>query len=330
MSVIPTDYTKEEYNKAEEFIKIHIQDHLLYAQKVCSVRRAEGYYINETLRQMRDAIKQSIIAKGGDMLYNSPDFISQCISDYCPDTEYKCFKLPKKKDKMEIDSIIFKNIYANLQEIYNLSSETYTVEEFYKNILVGIFCVLNISTGANNPPPVPYVDINDLKKAYFNKQAREIKTPFTDIVHRINKINHPKPTQPDEKPPPTLLDINIKNPHANVMFNSLTNDVMTQLNKSTLTFKNLHESTDMSKLIEKIISEIDNHNAATAIGTLEFTDSIAKYNTVHNTCVIRDPQMKQIIENQNLQLVVNKQNFGGSSKTKRNKKKRNNKTRKVK
>ena len=220
--------------------------------------------------------------------------------------------------------------------------------------------MLNISTGANNPQQVPYVDINDLKKAYFNKQACEIKTPFTDIVHRINKINHPKPTettkttepteptkttepteptettettettQPDEKPPPTLLDINIKNPHANVMFNSLTNDVMTQLNKSTLTFKNLHESTDMSKLIEKIISEIDNHNAATAIGTLEFTDSIAKYNTVHNTCVISDPQMKQIIENQNLQLVVNNQKFGGSSKTKRNKKKRNNKTRKVK
>ena len=44
----------------------------------------------------------------------------------------------------------------------------------YKDILVGVFCVINISKKANNPPPVPYVDINDLKRLVYFHSAEDI------------------------------------------------------------------------------------------------------------------------------------------------------------
>jgi len=85
-----------------------------------------------------------------------------------------------------------------------------------------------------------------------------------------------------------------------------------------------------------LIEEIDNFNAATAIGTLDFTDSVAKYNTVHNTCADNQDEKRESINKSiifhanSYETKVINQKFGGSSKTKRNKKKRNNKTRKVK
>ena len=50
----------------------------------------------------------------------------------------------------------------------------------YNDILVGVFCVINISKEANNPPPVPYVDINDLKRLVHFNSAEEILGSETD------------------------------------------------------------------------------------------------------------------------------------------------------
>ena len=62
---------------------------------------------------------------------------------------------------------------------------------FYQKLVIGIFCVLNISKKANNPPPVPYVDINDLKRIVFNynlftdKNKNELKLEFTRLARNL-------------------------------------------------------------------------------------------------------------------------------------------------
>ena len=335
----PSENAKSEMEDAKKIISENKKILKEYALKVCEVRRAEGYYINETLRQIRETIAETIMAKGEDMLYNSPDFIIQCKDDYCPDPNLPCFQLINKPlDNPKIQSIIFKDIYDYMKEI----NTDLTVKQFYKDIIVGIFCVLNISTGANNPPPVPYVDINQLKKAFFNKSKEYcVKDLIEQLTYRINRINNPLICK-DNANSPECKGINLIVPEPTgsnypvISFDNFTIEKQKTLVDIVCSFNELSEDTNETDQIQKLIEEIDNFNAATAIGTLDFTDSVAKYNTVHNTCADNNDKKRESIDKSiifhanSYETKVINQKFGGSSKTKRNKKKRNNKTRKVK
>ena len=335
----PSEDAKSEMEEAKKIISENKKILEDYALKVCQVRRAEGYYINETLRQIRETIAETIMAKGEDMLYNSPDFIIQCKDDYCPDPNLPCFQLINKPlDNPKIQSIIFKDIYDYMKEI----NTDLTVKQFYKDIIVGIFCVLNISTGANNPPPVPYVDINQLKKAFFNKSKEYcVKDLIEQLTYRINRINNPLICK-DNANSPECKGINLIVPEPTgsnypvISFDNFTIEKQQTLVAIKISFNELSEDTNETDQIQKLIEEIDNFNAATAIGTLDFTDSVAKYNTVHNTCADNQDEKRESINKSiifhanSYETKVINQKFGGSSKTKRNKKKRNNKTRKVK
>jgi hypothetical protein len=46
----------------------------------------------------------------------------------------------------------------------------------------------------------------------------------------------------------------------------------------------LYSDTDINSIIKNFIDVIDKNNAATSIGTLEFLDTIAKYNTTKTVC----------------------------------------------
>ena len=43
-------------------------------------------------------------------------------------------------------------------------------------------------------------------------------------------------------------------------------------------------NSETSKIILDILKQIDNTNATTAIGTIEFIDKISKLNTISNSC----------------------------------------------
>ena len=262
---------------------------LLYAEKICKIRRAEGYYINYTLQQMRDDIRKTVLAKGDGL---SPDFVNECIKDYCEGREYECFKPEIQNnstdDMYEPTSLIFKNIKEYLYPDQTSDGN----KAFFKKILVGIFCVFNISNIANNPPPVPYVDINELKKAFYNSTSADITELVEDLEERISKINYPFANN-------SVSDASDKSPsdygstgNVTVDFDSLTNKLKTHIDSNPNTGINkMSDFTGERKQpgglygkIESVIKEIDNHNASTSIGTLDFTDNIAKYITVHNTC----------------------------------------------
>jgi hypothetical protein len=43
---------------------------------------------------------------------------------------------------------------------------------------------------------------------------------------------------------------------------------------------------DFEKKVSEVFEKIENINAATAIGTIEFLDKIAKLNTIKNSCQV--------------------------------------------
>ena len=145
---------------------------------VCAHRRTEGYFINDSLKQIRGVIRDLLYEKNKDALGVVPNYIDICFDKYCP-THENCFAFDNKistptNDK--IDSVIFQQIYKYLKG----DNTNYSISQMYKDILVGVFCVINISKKANNPPPVPYVDINDLKRLVYFHSAEDILGTHTN------------------------------------------------------------------------------------------------------------------------------------------------------
>ena len=67
--------------------------------------------------------------------------------------------------------------------------------------------------------------------------------------------------------------------------NRYSKDALAKLNKIYNLINNKQTiNSETSKIILDILKQIDNTNATTAIGTIEFIDKISKLNTISNSC----------------------------------------------
>jgi len=152
---------KTEIDKLNEYYE--------YGSKVCKNRTREGIFINQSLEELRNTIQEILIYNAEGSLETTPDFIEQCMKVYCPGDE-ECFKLNKFGAKNEeIPSILFNAIYKHYDATETINPTRKTKKEFYDELMVNIFCVFNITKSANNPPVVPYIDNNSLKRNFANK-----------------------------------------------------------------------------------------------------------------------------------------------------------------
>jgi hypothetical protein len=135
---------------------------------ICENRREEGYFINDSLFKIREVIKKMLYEKNKDAINVAPNYIDICFDNYCPKHE-NCFafdSIPiKSQNNEKTGSVIFDAIFKELKKT---SPKEYTaVENMYQKLIMGVFCVFNISRAANNPPPTPYLDINELKSLFY-------------------------------------------------------------------------------------------------------------------------------------------------------------------
>ena len=265
-----------EYFEKIFYLYDEIRTRFNYGKQICANRVFEGKFINESLRQIRENIKDIITVKSQDKVFNSPDYIDICLEQYCP-THADCFKTNPIADttKLEIKSVLIKSIY----EYIKTDKDTeYTIEQFYKDILISIFCVFNISRQANNPPPVPYMDINDLKidvAIYKSKEDEEIKNKIikhlTKLYYKLNNGTKLTGDSADYSVETTFEEHQVSVILSSNAYNDIYRD-----NKMFEVFN--------IETIKEFIETIDNNNAVSAIGTLEFVDQIAKYNTTNTIC----------------------------------------------
>ena len=264
---------------------------LEYGKTICSNRVIEGKFINNSLEVIRKEIKKilNIKHKHSDALFNSPDYIDICLKSYCP-TNQNCFEIKTETiDKENTNTInLFDEIYKKLQNIPKYK-EPNGKEEFYKDIVISIFGVFNVSRLTDNPPPHPYIDINDLKQIYYNKgdiHERELlpllhnlKTIVEQDIDITNKTNTKLSEAVFSTKIQTLYNIGIK-----------------YHKEQQGRFFNINEieqnaSNDVKYLLKQMIEEIDIHNASSTIGTLEFLDQVSKFASVHNLCSNANPYL---------------------------------------
>lgn len=248
----------------------------------CEHRLPEGKFINDSLKYFRKELEYMIDVKNRENAYYVPYFYlnntdaftsSSCLKDFCFG-KTSCFNFRKVGQITEPSSVIMRSVYEYLSEKKVITDE---VTDFYDTLEVCIFGILNISTNKNDPPVIQYNGINGVKSVLYGRDeftfnsVPELFTLFkTNIESCVNDTNR------------LLLQLNKDSssyPYATYI-NELLKKCQDEINKKEKTGLTLAEIETFNSVFELI----DDENAKTAIGTLEFMNRISKLNTINSIC----------------------------------------------
>jgi len=258
------------FKKVDEVISETIE-RIRYGKEICNERLVEGEYINNSLDTMRQTIKTILTEKhkASKALFSSPTFVDQCLKSYCP-TGINCFNTMSNTENANEnkDDSLFDAINTDLMNV----KDKHDVKGFKKDVVLCIFGVFNISRLADNPPKVPYIDINNLKRLFYNDNE-SIKNKAPHELENVKELL--------KKLPMITLDDIGKN--IEEYFQARRNS------KPTVA--------DLRNKLEQIIKKIDLHNASSSIGTLETVNTIAMLGNVDTICDKKSIYHKQLCTN---------------------------------
>lgn len=277
-----------------------------YAKNVCEIRKNEGVFINESLNDINGVIKYILMEKNKDATDISPEFIDKCLPAYCSDKG--CFFFDKNIEDKSDSSIIFSDIKNELGD-----------DKLFKNLSIAVFCVFNISKSANNPPPIPYIDINqvwnyikslsDDLNNYTRENAIILRNMMYDLKLKFQLYKEVTTElynyiyDTDESGFPELRKVGdydqIRKEFKKVP--DETKYIKESFEKYTIS----NNYVGFFEKCKKFLMAVDKSNAASAIGTLHTVDNLAKYNTVNVICdnqylnekdMITDDEYKKTVE----------------------------------
>ena len=250
---------KKKYSEDKDKYKTTAKDKSKkeYIKNICETRTKEGIYINESLKDVRSFITFLLKEKNKNKISISPQFVNNCFPYYC--NSDKCFDINTLQG--DSNSKIF-------EEIKNILKPE-SLNDFINKIIISIFCVFNISVNVNNPPPVPYVDINDIQ-IIFNKYNNIFE--YTKINEYINIL------KPKFDSIITLLNDYGQTEASNYVTDKSTT-IYIFINKNS---KGAYDSVNNN--VKELINYFNNYNSISSIGTLEFLDKISKFNLTNVIC----------------------------------------------
>lgn len=236
-----------------------------YATEVCKIRRDEGNMINESLKDVNNVIKLILKEKNKDSVDISPEFIDNCLPMYCK--KDNCFSLGGNNEN--VGSIIFDNIKSEF-EIRNYKD--------LNELIIGIFCVFNVSLNANNPPPIPYIDINDLLQTINNfgdvtiDDFKILRDKMFDLKLKLNNYIDKIP------------DLNKEINDDSLFFELKKLKSGEYIQKSIGSYEKSKNFADFVLKCKNFLEKVEKSNSASAIGTLQTVDTLSKYNTINVIC----------------------------------------------
>ena len=255
---------------------------LSFGKLICENRLLEGKYINHSLKLVRETISDIVSYKNRETISSFPDMVDDnCIQQYKDGAGEDCFKLEEKPidDSYKIPSEIFQDILGFLK----ISRPTYTTQNFYDELLVSVFCVLNLNQEPElNPPPTPHIDINEIKeKMYQYNISPENEDKIKEYRESIRKLIDKLKYYGDDTTPGIGIKEDFLNNDDGTLRKYIFGNKPVDLNDVDIL--TLH------KAIEGVLEIIETSNAVTSIGTLEFIDKIAKYQLTETTCMGKHP-----------------------------------------
>ena len=146
---------------------------LYYAYRIVKKRTEEGKFINESISKIREDISRILAYKNSKCLFYVPAIDTECMSDYCP-SRNNCFT-QKSLQNESYTSPIMVQIKKDVGG-----------EKFEEKLILSIFNVFNITNNpTNDPPRVPYIDINRFMQLWENIESYHVLNidtlqPYTD------------------------------------------------------------------------------------------------------------------------------------------------------
>ncbi len=269
-----------------------------YMKDSCLTRGKEGKYINDTIKDLREFISKLVTRTN----LTTPGFSDDCLPLQCNPNISNCFGINQYPTETTTkgDTEILGAI-ADIFDKYLTS-----IEKELNDLKICIFCVINLDPKANNPPPVPYIDISyiiyfsEILETYYNQSGDK-----SNSNEYIEYIYQALPTLIDElkrlKSNPLLSDN--QHTYAKVVGQDVYSEQVTEkklIEKETeitaaidACITNIHainnnnpEFDDLKKNINDIIVllEVEGTNPTTVIGALQFTDSISKFGLYKGIC----------------------------------------------
>lgn len=249
-------------------------------QTACQNRGVEGTFINNSLRELSEDMIKIVNYKNKNTVYFLPSIVDDCLSSYCP-TKKSCFSITHSDKTPPIKSVILSNIYTYLQK-NGLYKSVDAIEDpekaskeqlqFFTDIELCVFGVFNWSRIANNPPPVSYININELKQMIYKENNFTFK--MSVFKEKLNKIKL------------SVSDDNLSDEIGKLLL---------EIYKSVENITSLN--TKQIEYIDDRLKQIDTVNATTAVGTIEFIDNISKLNSISNSCFsLTDAKQKEYVD----------------------------------
>ena len=279
------------YNNDSPTDYLTVSDSLpMFMDGICEDRVKEGLYINQSLYELRMFISNLVQTN----TKGSPPFIDQCAPLQCHPSYKRCFGINPYDPQQSGVNLISSSLAEQIKKVPHSDQITFC-----------ILCVINVSrTSANNPPVSPYINITSLMSEYerllmvqdqYFMDRDQMKEYIKDSIDgriltnslQINKnvldelINH------------KLLGPPLENTVVNQI-----RDLCTKLKTRKAT------EPDFFGQFKQLIDIIYNCNAITTVGTLEFTDTMAKFGSNSVTCTMKytpitDTQVTTFLNNVN-------------------------------
>jgi len=295
----------DDLNIATAKKRLEIKCQILRIMKInynCGLRRMEGYMINRSLGDMRMDIKNLVtistnLAKyqqnlqylrraaeqigildglSGDLLQKFitdntsiilPLVIDNNVNPYCRNTNmgvidpYKNFYKKLEIKKFDPIGILMRTIMQQGYNLENLNFVIFTVVHVSQKTFAGSI--------VNNPPPIPFIPILNLKSVILTNKIEKIKTELVKLIDVMKKFTFYK----------------------GFVINFLSNRSNTKTIENTeFGLLSVQESKQVAM---ELLSKIESNNSATTLGTLYATD-ILKNNIEHPfSCLVNDTQERE-------------------------------------
>ena len=230
---------------------------------MCKQRVKEGVFINDSLARLRVFISASIRMKRSEQT-RTPPFMNECIPFQCSPHHLHCFGqgVGDGGDGGNGGPLI------KLIQKHTLQKEN----------TFCIFTVVNLSQDANNPPPTPYIDITPLltiREAFrplLPGTSQDAPYKKENMEHALNEVRD------------TMIKMGMKDSSLNQEFEEYRGHILS--------------GHDVPYYLEELLQTLIKHNAITTMGTIEFTDTMAKYGATQITCTMPSDKMKRVIESE--------------------------------
>ncbi len=153
-----------------------------------------------------------------------------------------------------------------------------------RNLTFCIFNVINLSINANNPPPVPYIDISNFVYELNRLESIEYMLSNNVDINMYNKNTSPKINK-------YYIDILEEN---NTLPENIS-DILAELRD------NPDDLANNINMLKTLIEQVNTINSLTTIGTMEFIDMMAKFGMNRTMCIYKNnkqsPKYDNIVDN---------------------------------